>query len=93
MCIRDSGYTEADWDEVSAVPDTRPEDLAAAKPFAEVFPEPVSYTHLRAHETVLDLVCRLLLEKKNQTRRQMYATARDQQTHKQDDQLRADQSD
>ena len=23
------------------------------------------YTHLRAHETVLDLVCRLLLEKKN----------------------------
>ena len=27
-------------------------------------PTPVSYTHLRAHETVLDLVCRLLLEKK-----------------------------
>ena len=27
-------------------------------------PKPVSYTHLRAHETVLDLVCRLLLEKK-----------------------------
>ena len=26
---------------------------------------PVSYTHLRAHETVLELVCRLLLEKKN----------------------------
>ena len=26
----------------------------------------VSYTHLRAHETVLDLVCRLLLEKKTQ---------------------------
>src|SRR5665811_1710677 len=25
---------------------------------------PLSYTHLRAHETVLDLVCRLLLEKK-----------------------------
>ena len=31
-------------------------------------PKPVSYTHLRAHETVLDLVCRLLLEKKNNTR-------------------------
>src|SRR5664280_3590786 len=29
-------------------------------------PTPVSYTHLRAHETVLDLVCRLLLEKKKQ---------------------------
>ena len=26
---------------------------------------PVSYTHLRAHETVLDLVCRLLLGKKH----------------------------
>ena len=30
--------------------------------------DPVSYTHLRAHETVLDLVCRLLLEKKHNTR-------------------------
>ena len=29
---------------------------------------PVSYTHLRAHETVLDLVCRLLLEKKKNIR-------------------------
>ena len=28
----------------------------------------VSYTHLRAHETVLDLVCRLLLEKNKITR-------------------------
>ena len=26
--------------------------------------QPVSYTHLRAHETRHDLVCRLLLEKK-----------------------------
>ncbi|WP_460366279.1 hypothetical protein, partial [Staphylococcus aureus] len=25
--------------------------------------KPVSYTHLRAHETLSDLVCRLLLEK------------------------------
>ena len=30
----------------------------------------VSYTHLRAHETVLDLVCRLLLEKKNNNKHQ-----------------------
>ena len=30
-------------------------------------PGAVSYTHLRAHETVLDLVCRLLLEKKKQS--------------------------
>ena len=33
----------------------------------------VSYTHLRAHETVLDLVCRLLLEKKKQyTKSEIY---------------------
>ena len=38
-------------------------DLAQAMPALPV--GPVSYTHLRAHETVLDLVCRLLLEKKN----------------------------
>ena len=30
-------------------------------------PLAVSYTHLRAHETVLDLVCRLLLEKQKVT--------------------------
>ena len=30
----------------------------------------VSYTHLRAHETVLDLVCRLLLEKKKNSYKQ-----------------------
>ena len=30
----------------------------------------VSYTHLRAHETVLDLVCRLLLEKKKHQQQQ-----------------------
>src|SRR5450756_2699956 len=29
-----------------------------------VYPTAVSYTHLRAHETRHDLVCRLLLEKK-----------------------------
>eukprot|EP00657_Telonema_sp_P-1_P008354 TRINITY_DN29360_c0_g1_i1.p1 TRINITY_DN29360_c0_g1~~TRINITY_DN29360_c0_g1_i1.p1 ORF type:complete len:149 (+),score=66.17 TRINITY_DN29360_c0_g1_i1:54-500(+) len=31
----------------------------------------VSYTHLRAHETVLDLVCRLLLEKKKKKKKTM----------------------
>ena len=29
--------------------------------------EPVSYTHLRAHETGRNLVCRLLLEKKKKS--------------------------
>ena len=39
---------------------------SAAKSVCDACPvlRPVSYTHLRAHETVLDLVCRLLLEKK-----------------------------
>ena len=32
-------------------------------------PAAVSYTHLRAHETVLDLVCRLLLEKKKKSKK------------------------
>ena len=35
--------------------------------FPVATPMTVSYTHLRAHETVLDLVCRLLLEKKKNT--------------------------
>ena len=38
-------------------------------------PNPVSYTHLRAHETVLDLVCRLLLEKKTQTTQHTHTTS------------------
>ena len=32
--------------------------------------EPVSYTHLRAHETGRNLVCRLLLEKKKKKKKQ-----------------------
>eukprot|EP00657_Telonema_sp_P-1_P012690 TRINITY_DN939_c0_g3_i1.p1 TRINITY_DN939_c0_g3~~TRINITY_DN939_c0_g3_i1.p1 ORF type:complete len:287 (-),score=92.10 TRINITY_DN939_c0_g3_i1:2-862(-) len=56
----------------SAVPVTEknnaPYDVGAAEAHVEKQDkdrlEPVSYTHLRAHETVLDLVCRLLLEKK-----------------------------
>ena len=35
--------------------------------------ESVPYPHLRAHETVLDIVCRLLLEKKKQHRRTVAA--------------------
>ena len=32
--------------------------------YAGAYVRAVSYTHLRAHETVLDLVCRLMLDKK-----------------------------
>ena len=35
-------------------------------PYVKDSPAAVSYTHLRAHETSQDLVCRLLLEKKNE---------------------------
>ena len=35
----------------------------------ENWPEAVSYTHLRAHETGRNLVCRLLLEKKKTGRK------------------------
>ena len=38
--------------------------LSILAPVGSALLGPVSYTHLRAHETVLDLVCRLLLEKK-----------------------------
>ena len=41
-----------------------PADRGVRRPVARA----VSYTHLRAHETVLDLVCRLLLEKKKPNR-------------------------
>src|SRR5450756_2714124 len=36
--------------------------------------DPVSYTHLRAHETRHDLVCRLLLEKKKKNKTAMPAS-------------------
>mgnify|MGYP003381442440 CR=1 FL=1 len=38
---------------------------------------PVSYTHLRAHETVLDIVCRLLLEKKQHAEIPVYLCKHD----------------
>ena len=64
MCIRDRRIGDVGGEEA---------DLGAAVEAAALEFQPVellrghqsvSYTHLRAHETVLDLVCRLLLEKK-----------------------------
>ena len=57
----------------SVFPDLDSPELALSVWEGNLFPggrpqsvyTPVSYTHLRAHETVLDLVCRLLLEKKH----------------------------
>ena len=46
-----------------------PSKLAVAEPCNSLGLRSVSYTHLRAHETVLDLVCRLLLEKKTKIKK------------------------
>ena len=64
MCIRDRGHAargalEDDQEAAGSGPHHQ-----IPGPHALGGLEPVSYTHLRAHETVLDLVCRLLLEKK-----------------------------
>ena len=45
-------------------------------------PWPVSYTHLRAHETVLDLVCRLLLEKKKNKQKKQKKKTKNNKTKK-----------
>ena len=64
MCIRDRpNYHGHNYElEVKVVgePDKKTGFVMDMKELSD----PVSYTHLRAHETVLDLVCRLLLEKK-----------------------------
>ena len=65
MCIRDSLWIESQLRRQAGVGDVEnPVELLLGT--ARVIA--VSYTHLRAHETVLDLVCRLLLEKKKITR-------------------------
>eukprot|EP00831_Metopus_contortus_P066377 TRINITY_DN59226_c0_g1_i3.p3 TRINITY_DN59226_c0_g1~~TRINITY_DN59226_c0_g1_i3.p3 ORF type:complete len:103 (-),score=20.96 TRINITY_DN59226_c0_g1_i3:83-391(-) len=49
------------FDFTASIRSRRPIKLIAT---TDVSYNPVSYTHLRAHETSLHLVCRLLLEKK-----------------------------
>src|SRR5680860_329398 len=48
---------------------TRPASLRATPSSSRVERRPVSYTHLRAHETDSYLVCRLLLEKKKKKKK------------------------
>ena len=80
MCIRDRREYCAEWD----IPVDVNGKLIVATSEAEVPRldelETVSYTHLRAHETVLDLVCRLLLEKKKKTK--SYNAITDRRTQK-----------
>ena len=64
MCIRDRAKVSPY--ECGIVDQTEPPERFPVRFYliAMIFIVSVSYTHLRAHETVLDLVCRLLLEKK-----------------------------
>ena len=51
--------------EIGLIPASIARDIARASKSGKITAKTVSYTHLRAHETCADLVCRLLLEKKN----------------------------
>ena len=74
MCIRDSSggagravvpeYVGRADSPVCGPGGVLPGPVASTGAHARAVGAAVSYTHLRAHETVLDLVCRLLLEKK-----------------------------
>ena len=77
MCIRDRDYAESGNinTDLTALRDLADGALDEVHIARDLYP--VSYTHLRAHETVLDLVCRLLLEKKKirrLTRQLVYST-------------------
>ena len=64
MCIRDSHEIKSGSICLNFFADLDNINKIWVLPIARICYDPVSYTHLRAHETVLDLVCRLLLEKK-----------------------------
>ena len=64
MCIRDSAGSSGAGRLVGAVPVGLCSAELSGVALRKAATGPVSYTHLRAHETVLDLVCRLLLETK-----------------------------
>ena len=67
MCIRDRAQEVLDLIDRDGVAHAHVDAAPLFERAAAVNTDPVSYTHLRAHETVLDLVCRLLLEKKKTT--------------------------
>ena len=79
MCIRDSSIYSRPWiknvsGEIPVTVTLKGQWKVAETPYCKVLSAdknqtvPVSYTHLRAHETRHDLVCRLLLEKKKKIR-------------------------
>ena len=64
MCIRDSPFNILEPEFYKDLFEEIDKDFDRVDFFISNAMISVSYTHLRAHETVLDLVCRLLLEKK-----------------------------
>ena len=68
MCIRDRASADQDSPVVCFGESNGAATVTVSGGNAPYTYVSVSYTHLRAHETVLDLVCRLLLEKKNHTK-------------------------
>ena len=64
MCIRDRANPTDPIETVAALEEVAPAAAVATVDVPSTTIVAVSYTHLRAHETVLDLVCRLLLDKK-----------------------------
>ena len=64
MCIRDRAETALAILEEHGWVQGMETDNPTGRPTTRYAINPVSYTHLRAHETVLDLVCRILLENK-----------------------------
>ena len=78
MCIRDRLHPAlalverdavAGHEQLGGLLEAEPRELELlGVPVLRALEQPVSYTHLRDHETVLELVCRLMLEKKKKTK-------------------------
>ena len=74
MCIRDSLRGDFEHRSAGGRYGSHPERRTDERREIGDVERPVSYTHLRAHETVLDLVCRLLLEKKKTSKTETLIT-------------------
>ena len=69
---REWGLTDEEYLKIKdEILDGRLPNFTETEMYAVMWSEPVSYTHLRAHETDTYLVCRLLLEKKKKDNKQI----------------------